>query len=197
MLFIHGDGRAPWHRAMGGVTMRINTALCNSGSSFIDMEGKNNTKPIDRWSGMWMLQYRYGFSKGPILVYRNRSEGRAWYLLLSLSEWSVDDSQTCQYRSLENHGLPVNGPAVQRIERKSSCRILYWGKPTAWNQTLFILQYSGGFTISKPSALTTHREGWTLCWIDSTRLAVSYLDKHNKSDDSTFWWSNYLTNMVR
>ena len=119
----------------------------------------------------------------------NCSEDEERYLLLSLSEWSVDDSQTCQYRSLENHGCPVNGPAVSALKEKVA--VVYYTEVNQLPEIKLCLSYNSGENFTKPSsALTNNMEGWRV-WIDST-VSCFYLDKHNKLmtllfDDQTIW----------
>ncbi len=157
-------------------------------SSFIDMEGKitQNLLIDDRVCECCNTDMALT-AKGPILVYRNRSEDEErdiYYCLYQNGQWTTAKPVNTDHWKIM--GCPVNGPAVSALKEKVA--VVYYTEVNQLPEIKLCLSYNSGenFTIIKTIS-THHTQGrLDVCWIDSTRLAVSYLDKHNKSDDSTF-----------
>ncbi|MBK8282398.1 MAG: exo-alpha-sialidase [Saprospiraceae bacterium] len=119
--------------------------------------------------------------KGPVLIYRNRSndEERDIYITrLESGQWS-DPKPVCEDHWKIN-GCPVNGPAIASIN--SQLAVAWYteaeGKPT------IKLSFSNGpdLNFGPPLIIDTKNTPGrvSIAWIDKDRVAISLLDKDSK-----------------
>ena len=122
--------------------------------------------------------------KGPVVVYRNKGTDHVRDIYLTrynAGKWSMP--RPIHQDNWVIHGCPVNGPAISSLGNKVA---VVWYTAVRDNPSIyFSISENAADSFSNPIKLNTKFTDGRLdiCWLSKDILAISYLDKLEKTAD--------------
>ncbi|MEP7321741.1 MAG: hypothetical protein ABI761_07470, partial [Saprospiraceae bacterium] len=122
--------------------------------------------------------------KGPMLVYRNRSEDEIrdiYYTRYEEGHWTNPKAIHDDHWKI--NGCPVNGPAIAALGNKVA--ITWYTEINKIPKVQMTYSTDGGNTFSDPIEIKTQFTLGRLdiIWLDDHQIAVSFLDKSNSNSE--------------